>query len=222
MELCAGTLDDVIRGEYNGPPIGKRRQVLRQIISGLEYLSGENIVYGFLGSHNILISIPSDGKSPLIKLNVSNYIFNEFILTNEPSSYPEKKNHMFSAGICFAYFLSDGMQNEYVIIWNLTPLTTKKNRNEFITNDFTGDEKALELIEFMLHPANNHTPTQVLERIELLQDCWNFALGKLTGCDSCTEPSPHFLGSGKFATVFKGKYKGTKQRTVSNDAIKRK
>ena len=72
MELCAGSLYDVIRGEYKGPPIGSRRQVLRQIASGLKYLHGKDIVHGKVNPQNVLISVSSDREAPvMIKLTLS-------------------------------------------------------------------------------------------------------------------------------------------------------
>ena len=68
MELCAGSLYDVIRGEYKGPPIGSRREVLRQIASGLEYLHGKDIVHGKIYPENVLISVSSD--TVMIKLTL--------------------------------------------------------------------------------------------------------------------------------------------------------
>ena len=72
MELCAGSLYDVIRGEYEGPPIGSRRQGLRQIASGLEYLHSMDIDHGDIDPQNVLISVSSDRESPavMIKLNL--------------------------------------------------------------------------------------------------------------------------------------------------------
>ena len=68
MELCAGTLYDVIVGEYEGRPIGSRRQVLRQIASALEYLHGKDIVHGQVNSLNVLISVSSDREAPVMRL----------------------------------------------------------------------------------------------------------------------------------------------------------
>ena len=71
MELCAGTLYDVIKGVYEGPPIGSRREVLRQIALGLKYLHEKDIVHGNIKPHNILFSVSSDREAPvMIKLTL--------------------------------------------------------------------------------------------------------------------------------------------------------
>ena len=68
MELCAGTLNDVIKGEYKGPLLESRRKVLSQIASALEHLHGKSIVHGDIKPQNILISLPISENSPVIKL----------------------------------------------------------------------------------------------------------------------------------------------------------
>ena len=45
-ELCIKwTLKEVIGGKYKGPPLGPTREILRQIISGVQHLHEHNIVH---------------------------------------------------------------------------------------------------------------------------------------------------------------------------------
>ena len=121
------------------------------------------------------------------------------------------------AGCTFCNFLSDGVFNENYL---RVPTT-------LTVDDLNGDVNAFKLIESMGdHDELSKIPTatKVLESIDSLKDCWNFALGKLTGCDTCEKPSPHFIGKGGFATVFKGKFKNdsvSARRSITDVAIKR-
>ena len=38
MELCTGTLKDLVDRDYKGETIGDKRSILRQIVSGLVHL----------------------------------------------------------------------------------------------------------------------------------------------------------------------------------------
>ena len=38
MELCKGTLSDLVERDYQGETIGDKRNILRQIVSGLVHL----------------------------------------------------------------------------------------------------------------------------------------------------------------------------------------
>ena len=76
-------------------------------------------------------------------------------------------------------------------------------------------------------PSKRPTASQVLESIDSLKDCWNFAQGKLTGCDTCSAKPCRIatveLDCG-FATVFKGKFKNdsvSARRSTTDVAIKR-
>ena len=262
MELCAGSLYDVIRGEYEGPPIGSRREVLRQIASGLEYLHEKDIVHGDINPENVLISVSSDRESPavMIKLTMPFHALTkdtyplsinsirqlylkrkrefteDFIsrLSNVPELkdlYLDVKDGILTvenlaafsidnlkardidmAGRTFFDFLSDGVFDELIYFRHPMTLTV---------DELNGDENAFKLIKSMIKrdPSKRPTASQVLESIDSLKDCWNFALGKLTGCDTCEKPSPHFIGKGGFATVFKGKFNN--DYWITDVAIKR-
>lgn len=68
-ELCTGTLEKLVKGQYMGPPIGDidEREILFQVSKGLDYLHSKKIVHGDIKPSNILIYFPSandgDGDS---------------------------------------------------------------------------------------------------------------------------------------------------------------
>lgn len=69
MELCAGTLHDLVMNQYQGPPVGDSRLISSQIIKGLEYLHQKRIPHGDLHPRNILVSYPGRRIPPLLKLS---------------------------------------------------------------------------------------------------------------------------------------------------------
>ena len=69
MELCAGTLQDLMTSQYQGPPAGDSKQISSQIINGLEYLHQKRLPHGDLHPKNILISYPGRRIPPLMKLS---------------------------------------------------------------------------------------------------------------------------------------------------------
>ena len=64
LELCQGTLADVINGTYKGAPLPSQLEVLHQITDGLGYIHGKDIIHRDLKPNNILIS-----KDSAIKLS---------------------------------------------------------------------------------------------------------------------------------------------------------
>ena len=68
MELCAGNLEDLVCGRYNGPSVGSTLEVLRQIVRGVTHLHLLNIVHCDLKPKNILISLPKGYLQPMMKL----------------------------------------------------------------------------------------------------------------------------------------------------------
>ena len=272
MELCSGyTLNDLVKGKYEGPKLGTKREVLHQIISGLEYLHEKNVVHRDIKPQNILISKPiSDKAPPLIKLadfglsrnskaakrrqsdddypidyrqlderfnshftqisGTPGWMAPEYAENMESQNYAQQHQirltqpvrsaaDIFSSGCVFGFFLSDGLHPFGP--GNLRVHRIENGEPMMTVDDLNGDRAAFELIQSMVHPDPSQRPTatQVKERIQLLKNCWNFQLGKLTGCDSCTD-KPCRIGVGGFATVFKGKFQDSPESNKIDVAIK--
>ena len=64
LELCDGTLDEVINGNYKGAPLPPDREVLYQIADGLHHIHKNNIKHWNIQPNNILIS-----KDSIIKIS---------------------------------------------------------------------------------------------------------------------------------------------------------
>jgi serine/threonine protein kinase len=56
MELCAASLQDYIKGKYEGP-MPTDEQVLFQLANGLEYIHSRKILHRDIKPDNILISL---------------------------------------------------------------------------------------------------------------------------------------------------------------------
>jgi serine/threonine protein kinase len=133
MELCVASLDQLFLPKddpkkYNGL-IPSDEQFCFQLISGLEYIHGENLVHGSIKPTNILIlssedpqiklsdfglttSCLNDGHST--KREISGFLSSRYWLAPEllecDSSDGQftKESDIFSAGSVFFYFLSKG------------------------------------------------------------------------------------------------------------------
>ena len=67
-ELCNGTLDDLVKGRYNGPPVIRINWlIVRQIVVGLAYLHANGVVHRDLNPRNVLFII-DDKNHPVMKL----------------------------------------------------------------------------------------------------------------------------------------------------------
>ena len=44
MELCRATLEQLIKGQYDGPPIGTDKEILLLVAKAVEYLADKGIV----------------------------------------------------------------------------------------------------------------------------------------------------------------------------------
>ncbi len=68
-ELCAGTLEDYVKGNYHGSALQLGdKEILYQVSLGLAYLHRNKIIHRDIKPSNILISIPNDGEIPQMKL----------------------------------------------------------------------------------------------------------------------------------------------------------
>jgi len=64
-ELCAGTLQDLIEGTYEGPSFDNEKRILRQVTKGLAYLHSLDIVHLDIKPTNVLIFVPELGTMPV-------------------------------------------------------------------------------------------------------------------------------------------------------------
>lgn len=121
MELCAGSLDNLIHGSYKGPSPGDMIQVLHQTVLGLEYLHSKNIIHGNLKPQNILISLSETERIlPKVKLadfRIKTHQAGEMTLGcwGPPEAYDQGETgeldcsaDVFSLGCIFAYALTKG------------------------------------------------------------------------------------------------------------------
>jgi serine/threonine protein kinase len=72
LELCAGTLGDVIDKTYNGPALPSDSRVLYEITNGLDYIHSKKLVHRDIKPENILIS--TAGKMKLSDFGLSKQI----------------------------------------------------------------------------------------------------------------------------------------------------
>ena len=75
LELCAGTLDDVIENKYKGPELPADRKVLYQIADGIDYVHSQRLIHRDIKPANILISFDS-------KIKISDFGLSKKISTN--------------------------------------------------------------------------------------------------------------------------------------------
>jgi serine/threonine protein kinase len=127
MELCRATLEQLIKGEYDGPVIGTDKEILLQVAKAVEYLADKGLVYRNINPRSILVSPPDGNIPPKIKL-VDFSISREMapgrtelsfsgVVRNGHWAAPEIHEgkpytsavDVFSAGCVFAYFLSSGV-----------------------------------------------------------------------------------------------------------------
>lgn len=133
MEICVASLDQIFLPEddpkkYTGP-VPSDEQFGFQLISGLEYIHGQNLVHGSIKPTNILISSSQDPQIKLSDFGLTTSCLNDGHSTKRvicgflSSQYwlaPEllecqsgdrhftKESDIFAAGSVFFYFLSKG------------------------------------------------------------------------------------------------------------------
>ncbi|XP_046634536.1 uncharacterized protein LOC124313770 [Daphnia pulicaria] len=62
LELCAGTLSEVIANKYEGPSLPTHRESMYQIANGLEYMHSKKLIHRDIKPENILISVTGQLK----------------------------------------------------------------------------------------------------------------------------------------------------------------
>ncbi|XP_046460948.1 serine/threonine-protein kinase/endoribonuclease IRE1-like isoform X2 [Daphnia pulex] len=72
LELCAGTLSEVIENSYKGPALPSDKMVLYQIADGLDYIHSNKLIHRDIKPENILISMA--GKMKLSDFGLSKQI----------------------------------------------------------------------------------------------------------------------------------------------------
>ncbi|XP_046634544.1 mitogen-activated protein kinase 5-like [Daphnia pulicaria] len=72
LELCAGTLSEVIENSYKGPALPSDQMVLYQIADGLDYIHSNKLIHRDIKPENILISMA--GKMKLSDFGLSKQI----------------------------------------------------------------------------------------------------------------------------------------------------
>ena len=131
LELCAASLHDYIRGEYQGP-MPTDEQVFFQLASGLEYIHSKGILHRNLKPQNVLISLTKPVQMKYCDFEISKSVhergtctlrFNEVTKGHYCWKSPEElemivqekkilrvslKRDIFSAGCLFFYFLLRG------------------------------------------------------------------------------------------------------------------
>ncbi len=192
-ELCKGTLEDYVKGEYQGPKFPNEADILFQVTRGLAHLHRLNIVHRDIKPTNILIFVPDgDVDEPLMKLadfgiskslNTDKKDFTNTSLTNPsgtkgwmaPEVYQLKrfdyKVDIFPLGCIFAYTLSGGKH----------PFGDDPDRRSFLIKEekpmlmvqqdlikpynYSEDGEAFELIKSMLEidPSKRPTAGNVLD-----------------------------------------------------------
>lgn len=130
LELCAGTLADVVNETYKGPELSSDMTVLNEIATGLAFIHSKKLVHRDIKPDNILIS--SNGRIKLsdfglCKETSTNHTFSvsgplkgtlfwmakELLNVYNNNSIPvvkgSIKSDIFSAGCVFFYFVTRGI-----------------------------------------------------------------------------------------------------------------
>ena len=128
LELCDGTLHDVIYGYYRGAPLPSTLNVLYQIADGLDFIHGKDIIHRDIKPLNILISKNSKMKLSDFGLckkldahssstlngmkGTLNWIAPELQDNDEKTGKRQKAtkaSDIFSTGLVFFVFLTKGI-----------------------------------------------------------------------------------------------------------------
>jgi serine/threonine-protein kinase/endoribonuclease IRE1 len=181
MELWVATLEQLINGDYSGPPVGSDKEILLQIARAVNYLSDRGLVNRNIRPENILISEKDGNDPPRIKLvdfSVSrklksgqSELENSGQLQKNGWAAPELIDgeryepavDVFSAGCVFAYLLSRGRHpfgpfpsqvfNAVNGILCIPPEITDQTAIDLITNMCkTKPEERINIKEVLIHP----------------------------------------------------------------------
>ena len=156
MELCQGTLYDVIYGNYQGAPLPSDLHVLNQIADGIEYIHNLDIIHQNINPQNILISKVST-------LKLSDVAFYQIVNANgaissmagiknplnwmapwlqdfdretgKPKLKASKSSDIFSTGLLFSVFLTGGIHP----FWDVENPSEKRHKiNQTIRRNYSG------------------------------------------------------------------------------------
>lgn len=179
MELCSGTLEDLVVGSYKGPSPGSMKEVLRQATEGLGFLHSKKILHCNVKPQNVLISIPEGSMLPRVKLadygnynktkkkNVSaateNFSWNTPELYNTDKPDYNNSDDIFCFGCVFGYVLSGG----YHPFGDSDLRAGRTRKDEFnIREEKIKDMDAINLIKEMIAYEQNSRPSaqEILKR----------------------------------------------------------
>lgn len=126
--MCAGTLTDYCKGNYNGPALPPHALVLYQIANGLDYIHSKKLIHRDIKPDNILVSTKKPIQMKLSDLGLSKKLSNNKtfsmsgfkgtekwiaqeimdLITDSDLPHGTIESDIFAAGCVFFYFLTKG------------------------------------------------------------------------------------------------------------------